>query len=119
MLVVLDVLLFVTHVVVIVFNLTGWIWRRTQRLHLIVLVLTVLSWVLLGIWYGWGYCFLTDWHWNVKRQLGEAGLPPSFTEFFTNNVMGLDLSTTLVNNMTLWALIAAAVLSVWMNIKRK
>ena len=31
----------------------------------------------LGAVYGWGYCPCTDWHWDVKRRLGETGLPRS------------------------------------------
>ncbi|MBT3271653.1 MAG: DUF2784 family protein, partial [Spirochaetales bacterium] len=52
------------HSCVIIFNLTGWIWRKTRIPHLILIGLTAFSWFVLGIWYGFGYCPSTDWHWR-------------------------------------------------------
>ena len=118
MLNVLDGLLFVTHLVVILFNLSGWIWRRTRRLHLVVLGLTLFSWLVLGFWYGFGYCFLTDWEWKVKRQLGETGLPNSFIQYLTNNVLGLNLSSNLVDAFTGAFFLLAIVLSLWVNFRK-
>ncbi len=77
----LDVLLESLHWGVIAINLLGWIPRRTRRLHWVMVNLTALSWLGLGAWYGWGYCFLTDWHWEVKRRLGIDELPPSFIHY--------------------------------------
>ena len=62
----LDVLLTVFHLTLTLFNLTGWILKKTRKLHLVVLMVTAASWFVLGIWYGWGYCPLTDWHWQVR-----------------------------------------------------
>ena len=93
----LDVILFLAHCFVISFNLTGWIWTRTRRWHLVCVGLTVFSWLAMGIWYGLGYCALTDWHWQVKRALGEADLPNSFLTYLFNDVMGLGLGTGLIN----------------------
>jgi hypothetical protein len=36
---------------------------------LIVLSLTAVSWDF-GIWYGYGYCLFTDWHWRIRELLG-------------------------------------------------
>jgi Protein of Unknown function (DUF2784) len=93
----LDILFFVIHCFVIGFNLTGWIWTRTRRWHLVFVGLTVFSWLAMGIWYGLGYCALTDWHWQVKRALGEADLPNSFLTYLFNDVMGLGLETGFIN----------------------
>lgn len=93
----LDVILFFAHCFVISFNLTGWIWTCTRRWHLISVGLTVFSWLAMGIWYGLGYCALTDWHWQVKRELGETDLPNSFLTYLFNDVIGLGLDTGLIN----------------------
>ena len=118
MLNILDGLLFITHLVVILFNLTGWIWQRTRRMHLLVLALTLFSWLVLGFWYGFGYCFLTDWEWDVKRQLGETELPNSFIQYLTNNVLGLNLSSNLVDAFTGGSFLAAIGMSLWVNLKK-
>jgi hypothetical protein len=66
----LNVFFFCFHAAVILFNLFGWIWKRTRKLHLISIGITAFSWFALGAFYGWGYCFLTDWHYEVRHQLG-------------------------------------------------
>ncbi len=68
----LDVGFFVFHSAVIVINVTGWMWVRTRRAHLVVLGVTAFSWFALGPLLGFplGYCFCTDWHWQIRRRLG-------------------------------------------------
>lgn len=77
----LDAVYTIAHIILIGFIMTGWIWRRIRKTHFIVIVITLLSWFGLGIRYGWGYCFLTDWHWEVKEKLGEKDLPSSFVKY--------------------------------------
>ena len=108
---VLDILLFMAHVIVIVFNLTGWIWHSTRKAHLIVLGLTTMSWFVLGIWYGWGYCFLTDWHWSIKRQLGEIQLPNSFIQYFFE-LVGIQIQSSTTDRITLAAFILCIIATI-------
>ena len=82
------------------------------------LALTLFSWLILGFWYGFGYCFLTDWEWDVKRRLGETGLPNSFIQYLTNNVFGFNLSSNLVDAFTGGSFLVAIVLSLWVNLKK-
>ena len=115
----LDIVYAVVHFVLIAFNLTGWIWPATRRLHLAVLSITAASWFVLGIWYGWGYCPLTDWHWQVKRELGETGLPNSFIKYYADKVTGKDIPASIVDGVTLGCLIFAVAASVYVNLFRK
>lgn len=66
----LDVAFFAFHTVLVLFNLLGWVWRPTRRWNLITLGVTACSWFVMGLWYGIGYCICTDWHWQVRRELG-------------------------------------------------
>ena len=116
MLLFLDLLFTIIHVALIVFNLTGWIWKRTRRLHLITLLLTAASWAILGIWYGLGYCPLTDWHWQVKEKLGETALPNSFVKYILDKILGTDLPVALVDTITLYSLLAAVVAAAVVNL---
>lgn len=100
MLVFWDLTLTLLHLFVIGFNLTGWVWRRTRRLHRWVVGATAASWLVLGMRYGWGYCFLTDWQWQVKQRLGETGLPASFIKYFADKVTGQDFAPGLVDAIT-------------------
>lgn len=111
----LDVAFLVFHTVVVAFNLTGWIWKRTRRLHLLVIGATVASWFGLGIFYGWGYCPSTDWHWDVKRKLGETGLPQSYVKYYLDAVTGISWNAAVVDVMVLGLGLAALGMSIWLN----
>jgi hypothetical protein len=118
MLKLLDILLTCMHLILIVFNLIGWAWHRTRKVHLIAVMLTFVSWFLLGIWYGWGYCFLTDWHWNVKRRLGETDLPNSFIKYAGDHITGLDLDATLVDMVTALMFFAMIAVTMYVNYRQ-
>ena len=111
----LDIFLFALHSAFIVFNLFGWLWRKTRRLHLAVILLTCLSWFGLGVFYGFGYCPFTDWHWDIKRQLGETDLPPSFVKYYVDRLTGIDWDPYLVDMSVLVLGLAALGLSLWVN----
>ena len=111
----LDYLLYAAHLLLIGFNLLGWIWRKTLRWHLLCVLLTALSWFGLGIWYGFGYCFITDWQWDVKRQLGQSNLPDSFIDHFVNQVMGLSISSQLIDVLTGVMFGLVAIISIVLN----
>jgi len=111
MLVILNIIFFVMHITILLFNLTGWIWRRTRSWHLISVGITLFSWLGLGYWYGWGYCVLTDWHWQVRRQMGFID-PSSFTELLIVDIFRLPVSSLMVDWLTAGGIAIATLLSV-------
>jgi len=115
MYVLLDWLFVLFHGGLVLFNLTGWIGRRTRLWHLVTSGLTVLSWFALGAIYGFGYCPCTDWHWQVKRRLGEADLPASYVKYYADRLTGLDWNATFVDVTTLVVGVGVFLLSCWLN----
>ena len=116
----LDIGLTILHVLLMAFNLTGWIWSRTRKLHLITLIATATSWFILGIWYGFGYCVLTDWHWSIKEKLGETNLPNSFVKYIADKITGNVVNSSLIDAITIGGLIFAIIAAVYVNfLKRK
>jgi hypothetical protein len=109
-----DILFTLLHLIIILFNLFGWILPATRRAHFICIIVTAFCWFILGIWFGWGYCPVTDWQWGIKRQLGETNLPASFITYFVNK-MGMHFGDASVNILTLVLFILAAVISVYVN----
>jgi hypothetical protein len=79
------------------------------------LLITLFSWGVLGIWYGFGYCFLTDWHYQVLRELGETGMPNSYIAFLIERLTGWLPEARLVNTMTIVLTVMAFIGSVWVN----
>src|SRR5688572_13846861 len=91
---VLNVGFFGFHSAWILFACLGWVFRQTRAWQLAAVSLTFLSWFGLGIWYGWGYCPFTEWHWRIRSRLGYQD-PPSYIQLMINEVLGLDLSATI------------------------
>ena len=113
----LDIFFTVFHTCLVLFNLFGWIWKKTRLLNLIVLLLTAGSWLILGIFYGFGYCPLTDWHFNILSNLGHTNLPDSYLSFLFTRLSGLPIQQSLVDAVTLWGLIIALIISLYLNLR--
>ncbi len=115
----LDILLTLVHLLIIGFNLFGWMWPATRRAHFICVLLTGASWFLLGIWFGIGYCPVTDWQWQVKEQLGEHDLPNSFIKYYADKINGKGFPPSFIDTITLVCFAVAAVLAVYFNFINK
>ena len=113
----LDAFFVAIHTLLIAFNLLGWAWRRTRRLHLIAIGATLLSWFGLGVVYGWGYCPLTDWHWDVKRALGESALPASWVKYYLDRLTGVDWSGDVVDVLVIALALGAFSVSLALNLR--
>ena len=112
---ILDVLFTILHLIIIGFNLLGWIWRSTRKLHFIVVLITAGCWLVLGIWYGIGYCPITDWHWQIKEKLGENSLPNSFIKYLADKITRKDISSDIIDALTAISFAVATFLSVYLN----
>lgn len=110
-----DCLYLIFHTGLILFNLFGWIWKPLRKWHFATICLTFASWVLLGIRYGWGYCFLTDWHWDILHQMGEKDLPHSYISYLLKRLFDVQLPNVWVDGMTLGLALMALVISVKVN----
>jgi len=100
-----------------VFIIFGWIWRKTRVANLIVVLLTVFSWCILGIWYGFGFCPSTEWHWQVRMKLGYYDLPNSYTKFLVDSLTGLDMSQKLVDIFAVLFLVMALLATMITNVR--
>jgi len=113
----LDIFFTVFHTCLVLFNLFGWIWKKTRLANLITLLVTAGSWSILGIFYGFGYCPLTDWHFSILEKLGYTNLPDSYLSFLFTRLTGLPIDQSLVDSVTLWGLIVALAISLYLNIR--
>src|SRR5688572_27358109 len=113
---ILNIAFFVFHTSWIAFNCFGWVWRRTRPAQLATVSLTALSWFGLGVWYGWGYCPCTDWHWQVRARLGFND-PPSYIHLLIHTVTGIDLDPDAADALAVLTLATSAVLGVLFTIR--
>ncbi len=90
MLPVLNVAFFAFHTALILFNVLGWISRRTRRWNLATLLATLFSWTLMGIWFGQGYCVCTDWHFRVRAAMGIQDRADNYLVLLVRILTGWD-----------------------------
>ena len=112
-----DWALLLFHCALIGFNCFGMFWKRTRLANLVTLLLTGFSWTVLGLWYGFGYCPLTDWHWQVKEQLGVRDLPHSYLKWLADAPTGWDVDPMLVDVIAGIVFASSVLLSLYLNIR--
>lgn len=115
----LDLLLTLLHFAIISFNLFGWIWKPARKAHFICILITTGCWFILGMWFGIGYCPITDWEWHIKEELGETNLPGSFIKYYADKINGKSVSASLIDTLTFVCFFLAALFSVYVNFFRK
>jgi hypothetical protein len=118
-----DIALYVIHLSIIVYSLIGWAWPRGRRAHLIFLGVIFACWFGIGLalGYGFGYCPLTDWHWQLKTQLGAsyAALPNSFIKHVWDGALLWPISARAADILTFVAFFASVAITIYLNfIKR-
>ena len=111
----LNIFLIIFHTAFTLFNIIGWAFPKTRKLHLITMVLTAASWFILGIWHGWGYCICTDWHWQVREAMGIHDRSDSYIHFLLLKITGIDFKPKLVDQATLIIFSLSIALTAWFN----
>jgi len=115
MLKVLDFFFILFHTCLIFFNLFGWIFRKTRVWNLITLLLTGSSWFILGIFYGIGFCPVTEWHYQVLEKMGETNLPVSYIEYIVERFLPVDVNPQMADIFTVGLFFIALILSSVLN----
>ena len=117
MLAALNVFFFVFHTALILFNVLGWIPKRTRRWNLATLLMTLFSWTVMGIWFGKGYCVCTDLHWRVRAAMGIHDHADSYLVLLVRTVSGWDPPVPLVNAVALWTFVFSLGMSIALNVR--
>jgi hypothetical protein len=111
----LDIFFLVFHTLLIFFNLFGWIFKPLRKANLIVLLLTGGSWFILGMFYGIGFCPLTEYHWQVLHKLGRYDLPDSYISYLVEKLTGFLPGARITDIFTVILYFIALGISIWMN----
>jgi len=115
---IIDVFFFVFHSILILFNIFGWIVPRWRFANLITISLTAFSWFVIGIWYGWGYCFCVDWHWHIRDLLGYQNISTSYIHFLILKLGNINISENLVDTWTVIIFLLVFVISMYLNVTK-
>jgi hypothetical protein len=112
-----NIFFFVFHVCLILFNQFGWLFKPLRKWNLVTLSLTAFSWFVLGAFYGFGYCFLTDWHWEIRENIGLDNPFNSYIQFLISTLLRITVSERLVNILTATFFFTAFTMSIMTNLK--
>jgi hypothetical protein len=115
---IIDVFFIGFHTILILFNVFGWLVPRWRLANFISLLLTAFSWVILGIWFGWGYCICTDWHWQIREMLGYQNTSSSYIHFLILELTSIDIPARLVDTFTAIVFVTAFLISIYLNLKK-
>jgi len=113
----LDYFLLLFHALVTLFNMFGWVFKATRKINLVTLLLTGGSWFVVGAFKGWGYCPLTEWHWQVLAKLGEKELPASYIRYTIQRWFQVDVDPWLIEQVTLWSFFFVLSVSIYLNLR--
>tara|TARA_B100000029_G_C17176096_1_gene815135 strand:- start:163 stop:537 length:375 start_codon:yes stop_codon:yes gene_type:complete len=114
----LDILLSLLHISFIGFCVFGWMFKKTRKANLIFLGATFISWFLLGMWKGIGYCIITDYHYQVKGFLGETNLPYSYIKYLWDGVFP-PITPQAADILTIVVFFVCVFTSILLNIRDK
>lgn len=116
---IIDVFFIGFHTLLILFNVFGWLVPRWRFANFITLSLTAFSWFILGIWFGWGYCFCTDWHWQIREILGYQNRSSSYIQFLILELTNINFSAKLVDTYTAIIFFASFLISIYLNLRKR
>lgn len=115
---IIDVFFIGFHTILILFNVFGWLVPRWRFANFISLSLTAFSWFILGIWFGWGYCICTDWHWQIREMLGYEDMSSSYIHFLILKLTNIDFPVNLVDPYTAIIFFSVFIISTYLNIRK-
>lgn len=110
-----DWFLFLFHTALVGFNCAGWAWKQTRRWHLATMGVTLISWLVLGLWFGAGYCICTDLHWRVRHALGQQVTEDTYIQYLVARVTGWTPDVHLATQAAGFVFAICAVLTITLN----
>lgn len=114
---ILEILLCIVHLALVIFNIIGWMYPGTRRWHLLTILATAFAWFGLGLFFGIGYCPLTDWQWSLRRQMGYYDMPNSFIKFVADKTLGINSNAVLIDILTATGFFVSLFFAVLLNIR--
>jgi hypothetical protein len=94
--------------------MVGWIFPTTRTLHFWAVITILFAWLGIGWYVGTiGYCPITDYHWEIKRSLGETQLPNSFIKYMLDWVFQADFERKAVDQLTGIVMVLVVTITGW------
>ena len=112
-----DWFFLIFHTLWTLFNITGWMFRKTRKIHLITMSLTAFSWFVLGLRYGIGLCVCTEWHWQIRALMNKPIRSRSYIQFLIRELTGLTLNPRFVDVTVMVVFTVTILLTIVVNVR--
>ena len=107
----LDLLMHALHLSVIGFFLVGWLLPSLLLWHFLLSLSILFSWLVLGYFFGFGYCLITDLQWRLKASMGEQPETPYYVKYMLNRCGGAHVPAHLSDAVTTWLFFGVLIVS--------
>ena len=94
---IIDILFNTMHIFAILINCFGWAFKKTLRINLLLLLITISSWSILGLFYGVGFCFLTMLHSLSLDFFGPTSIPFSYLDYIILEKLNINTSSNIIS----------------------
>lgn len=108
-----NLALWFVHFAIMALNIGGWAYAKTRRFSRWLLILTVLGWIVLGMFRGMGYCVLTDLQWRVREAMGISDNPSGFIHLLIRKLTGVLPSDALVTSLAVGGALIGVAGHIW------
>ncbi len=112
----LDVFFNFIHIIIILINCFGWAFKETLKLNIILLLITMLSWTILGIFFGLGFCFLTNLHFSLLGELKSTNIPFSYLDYLLIENFNLKVSSQTISLLSIVVVFSSLTISIKKNL---
>ena len=105
------------HFTFVLFIIFGWMFKESRFVNLMLFIFTFFSWFVLGRFFGYGYCFITDWHWKVKKKLGKHPLKGGYIKYILDSLTGKDFDSQKTESRVMKLTYIIFFISIILNLK--
>ena len=105
----------ILHILAILINCFGWAFSKTLKLNLSFLLLTISSWSILGLFFGIGFCFLTEVHSLALGLIGSPSINFSYLDYLLLVKLKIPISSNTISILSILAVFISLGISIKKN----
>ena len=117
--IIIDILFNQLQIFAILINCFGWAFKKTLRINLLLLLITISSWSILGLFYGVGFCFLTMLHSLSLDFFGPTSIPFSYLDYIILEKLNINTSSNVISLTSIFSFVTALAISLKRNVITK
>ena len=111
----IDLIFNILHIAVILINCLGWTYKPVKKFSLYLILITLFSWSIVGIFGGIGFCPITYLHSKYLLSNHDYILPFSYLDYIFINNLDFDISSRTISLISIIVIFSSLYLSLAKN----